>query len=132
MPYIDLDYYENDYKGTPVDAESFNRLSRRASEQIDTLTHHRLIGTTLDQCPELIQNCVKKATAAQVEYLVMYGEEKAMGAGDYTTVRAGNFSYGGAGDSATSREQSMYSESVKNHLIPTGLMYAGVDVYDIY
>lgn len=131
MPYITKEYYENEYKGTPVqDKEAFDRLAARATDIVDMLTNFNLLGTELSKWPELIQGQIKKATAAQVEYLLTYGESNALGAGEYGQVSAGNFSYGDkAGKEALSREEQMTSAAVLNHLSPTGLLYTGVDVY---
>ncbi len=130
MPYIDEDYYKDEYKGLPVpEGLAFERLAMSASRVIDFLTNHRLEGSDFSKWPELIQSYIKKATAAQVEYLITSGETKAMGSGDYGQVTAGNFSYGDkAGSDALSREQDMTSAAVIMHLRPTGLLYQGVGV----
>lgn len=130
MPYIDEAYYKNEYEGIPFKAEgAFSRLAKNASRVIDILTQHQLISTEFTKWPEMVQAQVKKATAAQVEYLFTNGETKAMGAGGYGQVSAGNFSYGDkAGTDALSREQEMTSVAVIEHLKPTGLIYQGVEV----
>lgn len=131
MPYITEDYYKNEYEGTPVPGDAFNRLAKRSSEIIDMLTNHALKFNELASLPSFVQEQVKKATAAQVEYLLTNGEDKAQGAGGYGQVRAGNFTYGDrAGADALSREQQMTSAAVISHLEPTGLLYRGVSVYD--
>lgn len=131
MPYITKEYYDSVYKGTPIsDGGTFDRLAARATDIVDMLTNHQLLGTELSKWPELIQGQIKKATAAQVEYLLTQGESKAMGAGEYGQVSAGNFSYGGrAGKESLSREELMTSAAVLNLLSPTGLLYRGVGVY---
>lgn len=130
MPYIDDDYYKNEYVGIPIsDENTFNRLVKRASDIVDMLTFHKLISIDFEKWPDFVQGQVKKATAAQVEYLFTNGETKAMGAGGYGQVSAGNFSYGDkAGADALSREEEMTSAAVIEHLRPTGLFYQGVDV----
>lgn len=132
MPYIDRDYYVNDYAGIPIsDEPTFTRLSKRASDVIDYLTGHRLLVSEFDSLPPFIQKQVKKATASQVEYLFTNGEANAMGAGGFGQVTAGNFSYGDkAGSDALTRREQMISAAVLEHLSPTGLLYQGVDVYD--
>lgn len=131
MAYISKDYYDNEYKGTPIqDGGTFDRLAARATDIVDMLTNHYLLGTELSKWPELIQGQIMKATAAQVEYLLTNGESKALGAGEYGQVSAGNFSYGDkAGKESLSREELMTSAAVINHIRPTGLLYTGVDVY---
>lgn len=131
MAYITKEYYDNEYKGLPIqDEEAFARLAARASDIVDMLTNFNLLGIELTKWPVLIQGQIKKATAAQVEYLFTNGESKAMGAGEHGQVSVGNFSYGDkAGKEALSREEQMTSAAVINHLSPTGLLYTGVDVY---
>lgn len=129
MPYIDKEYYDNDYKGIPIEPDTFNRLVRRASDSINFVTNHKLRFIQLDELAPFIQEQVKKATAAQVEYLITNGESAAMGAGQLGQVSAGNFSYGDkAGKDTLSRREQMISTAVLEHLKPTGLLYQGVGV----
>ncbi len=132
MPYIDKDFYENDYKGMPIkDVTIFDRLVVRASETVDNITNYKLNSVEFDTLPPFIQKQVKKATAAQIEYLLVSGQGAIMGAGGFGQVRAGNFSYGDRqGDSSENRYEKMTSGAVLSHLSPTGLLYQGVGVYD--
>lgn len=132
MPYITKEYYENEYHGvTTLEEADFNRLARRAGDVIDIITNHKLVHLELSKQPIFIQEQVKKAIAAQIDYLVTSGESNAMGAGGFGQASAGNFSYGDkAGVEGLSREQQMTSGAVIQHLMPTGLMYQGIDVYD--
>lgn len=130
MAYITKEYYETDYLGSAnLDDKDFNRLAKRASDVIDAVTSYRLLGNTLPKQPIFIQEQVRRATAAQLEFLVINGEAAAMGAGGFGQVSAGNFSYGDkAGADALSRDQQMTSAAVINYLLPTGLLYQGVGV----
>lgn len=132
MPYIDKDFYENDYKGMPIsDISIFDRLVVRASETVDFITNFKLNSVDFDTLPPFIQKQVKKAVAAQIEYLLVFGQGAAMGAGGFGQVRAGNFSYGDRqGDTSEKRTEKMTSGAVLSHLSPTGLLYQGVDVND--
>jgi hypothetical protein len=121
MSYIDYTYYTDVYKGVPIDADTFSRLSERASELIDQVTNYTI--QDLSALPVFTQDQVKKATAAQVEYFVYAGEQVLHGDNGMTDVRLGNFSY-------SVGTQSAISPAVINYLRPTGLLYRGVTVCD--
>ncbi|CAI8882425.1 hypothetical protein [Bacillus sp. IT-79MI2] len=132
MSYIDADYYNNEYKGTPVsDAALLERLIGRASDQIDHIINYKLEGVDFDKLAPFIKKQVKKATAAQVELLAINGETSATvseGGGGFSV---GSYSEDGvsAGDNNTSNFYTQYAISVTKFLRPTGLLYAGVCVH---
>jgi hypothetical protein len=122
MAYIDYAYYTDVYKGVPIpDADTFSRLSERASELIDQVTNYTI--QDLAALTPFTQEQVKKATAAQVEYFAYAGEQVIHGDNGMTDVRLGNFSY-------SVGTQSTISPAVINYLRPTGLLYRGVTVCD--
>ncbi|WP_404358495.1 hypothetical protein LG291_07935 [Cytobacillus firmus] len=122
MPYIDQAFYNDVYNGIPMDAETFTMLENRASDIIDVLTNYRLAGVDLSQEPELIQTNVKKAVAAQVEYMYSEGGELSVHGGSPSSVSIGGFSYTeGSG-------AKIVSEMTRSYLWPTGLLYMGVGV----
>jgi hypothetical protein len=124
MAYIDYNYYTNTYKGTPIAEEQFGSLAERASDVIDMVTSYLLHGVEFTQFAQLIQDNVKKATAAQVEYMFINGGETAVHGGSPSSVNIGNFSYSeGAGG------EKVVSPAVICYLKPTGLLYKGVSVY---
>ncbi|QWI52517.1 hypothetical protein [Bacillus mycoides] len=131
MPYIDVDYYNNDYEGTPVsDVALLNRMIKRASEQIDSVIGYKLQGVDFDKVAPFIRDQVKKATAAQVEFLVINGETSATvseGGGGFSV---GAYSENGtsAGDNTAANFYTQYAISVTKFLRPTGLLYAGLCV----
>lgn len=67
--YVDYDYYDETFKGESVDPADFPSLCERAGELIEELTLYRLTPVTFLAMPENIQNLVKKAVCAQIEYL---------------------------------------------------------------
>lgn len=126
MAYIDQDYYHEIYKGVPIDdVDTFNRHAERASDVVDQVTNYVLYGRDLERFSLFIQEQVKKATAAQVEYYVQkgYGVE---GGGDFQQVRIGNFNYSKLQAQGLSRNQTRVSPALIEHLKPTGLLYRGV------
>ncbi|MBO1515601.1 hypothetical protein [Metabacillus bambusae] len=126
MPYIDKVYYDSEFKGTPIsDQVAFDRLSSRASDLIDMVTNYVLHGVEFEQFAQLIQDNVKKATAAQVEYMFLQGGETSVHGGSPSSVRIGNFDYQDSGEG-----QQVISPIVISYLRPTGLLYRGVSVRD--
>ncbi|MBU8768699.1 hypothetical protein [Cytobacillus oceanisediminis] len=122
MPYIDQAFYNDVYKGTPMDTETFTMLEKRASAVIDVLTNYRLAGVDLSHKPELILTNVKKAVAAQIEYMYSEGGELSVHGGSPSSVSIGGFSYTeGSG-------VKVVSEMAWSYLRPTGLLYMGVEV----
>lgn len=138
MAYIDKQYYDDEFKGVPIeDVSAFSRYAERASDLIDQMTNYVLWGK-FDDFPPFIQEMVKKATAAQVEYYIVQGgpEEVDAGTNDAGQVRIGSFSYGNAGgsreDQSLNRQINRVSPSVIGYLAPTGILYRGVGVIDAY
>lgn len=70
MPYIDCEYYTTQFCGTPIDEIEFNRLAVIASDLIDSTVHSPF---TIDSLGEEEAECVRKATAYQVETLFLHG-----------------------------------------------------------
>ncbi|MGN7176217.1 hypothetical protein BK139_03470 [Paenibacillus sp. FSL R5-0490] len=122
MPYIDQAFYNDVYKGTPMDAETFTMLEERASDVVDMITNYRLVRVDLSHKPELIRNNVKKAVAAQIEFMYSEGGELSVHGGSPSSVSVGGFIYTkGSG-------VKVVSEMARSFLRPTGLLYMGVEV----
>ncbi|WBL16446.1 hypothetical protein [Sutcliffiella sp. NC1] len=131
MAYIDYTFYTNDYKGTSVDESEFAKLAERASEVVDQLTGYKLkTGNRFDNLPTFVQEQVKKATAAQVEfYILSGGTDIAITGDDITGVAVGKFSYGG-GNRSSGKEREPIADNLLDYLRPTGLLYSGIGVFD--
>lgn len=124
MAYIDYTYYTDVYKGVPIpDADTFSRLSERASELIDQVTNYTI--QDLAALTTFTQEQVKKATAAQVEYFALAGDSVTHGVSEFQNVKLGDFSYSTGGAA-----QNVVSPAVLSYLRPTGLLYRGVTVCD--
>ncbi|WP_153124670.1 hypothetical protein [Peribacillus tepidiphilus] len=131
MAYIDKQYYDNEYKGVPIaDESTFNRLAERASDVIDEMTEYKI--QDFNTLTTFQQTQVKKATAAQIEYMVTSGESVIHGS-NFGSVSIGSFSYSegakGSNDSRINRNEQRTSPAVIGYLKPTGLLYRGVSVY---
>jgi hypothetical protein len=132
MPYIDVDYYNKEYKGTLVsDAALLERLITRASDQIDHIINYKLEGVDFDKLAPFIKKQVQKATAAQVEFLAINGETSATVSEGGGGLSVGAYSESGtsAGDNGTSNFYAQYAISVTKFLRPTNLLYTGVCVH---
>lgn len=130
MNYITPEYYKDEYLGVPVNPpEELPRLIRRASEAIDTITHYRIPSYGFSSFTPFIQEQIKKATAAQVEFLNENGELAGSvvdGSGGGFTI--GKFSEQGNASSGSTgvRLSDRYALTVIDYLSPTGLLYSGV------
>lgn len=125
MSYIDKDFYDNVYKGTPIDdSAEFERLAERASDMIDQITQYVLKNIEFERLAQVLQDMVKKATAAQTEYLFQNGESIIHDNGDLNNVSVGNFSYS-TGNGGNNR----ISPAVYDYLKYSGLLYTGVHTH---
>lgn len=127
MLYITPEYYRDEYMGVPVPEEELPRLIKRASEAIDGITHYRIVNYGYNNFTPFIQGQIKKATAAQVEFLNQNGEL----AGSVIEGSGGGFTIGKYSESAPSgsggvRMTDRFALTVIDYLTPTGLLYSGV------
>lgn len=134
MAYITPEYYTDEYKGANAEDE-LERYIQRASDLIDQVTNYTLHGVEFERLAQFIQDQVKKATAAQVEFYVVQGgvEEVDAGTADAGQVRVGSFSYGGGaskGGAGSRGKSARVSPTALGFLEPTGLLYRGLDVID--
>jgi hypothetical protein len=127
MPYIDYAFYTDVYKGVPInDSDTFLRLAERASDVIDQITSYQiaLSANGLNDYSTFIQDQVKKAVAAQVEYFHLNGDSIVHGINEFQNVKLGDFSY------SSGAAQSAVSPAVFSYLRQSGLLYRGVTVCD--
>jgi hypothetical protein len=129
MPYIDQAFYNGVYKGTPMDPETFEKLESRASDLIDMVTNYRIFEFGLSDQPEFIQTNIKKAVAAQIEFMHLEGGETSIHGGSPSSVSIGGFSYTeGSHASGGTAGVQVLSDMSYRYLFPTGLLYMGVGV----
>lgn len=133
MAYIDADYYTNVYKGIPVeDSAMLERMIARASDLIDQIIDYKLSGVDFDKLAPFIKEQVKKSTAAQTEYLALYGETTSNTMIDTPVMQVGKFRYGllRGGKSEGQGRDARFAQGAVEFLKPTGLLYAAVNVHD--
>lgn len=125
MPYVDREYYVGTFKGEPVDDADFPSLCMRAEELIEEMTMYRITPTTVLAMPEAVQERVKMAVCAQIEYLDANGGSDMDNGADLQSAGLGRFNYTKSSGANGSTEQSMYAPRAIRLLAPTGLLYRG-------
>lgn len=125
MPYVDREYYVGTFKGEPVDDADFPSLCMRAEELIEEMTMYRVTPVTVLTMPETVQERVKMAVCAQIEYLDANGGADMDNGADLQSAGLGKFNYTRSVDANGSTEQSMYAPRAIRLLAPTGLLYRG-------
>jgi hypothetical protein len=126
MPYITTSYYKTEYKGIPIeDTQELDRYILRASDVIDKLTAYRIAKgeVDLESSHPFIKTQVQKATAAMTEFYVENGYSTNQNFAQSVGIGSFNYSLQTQGG-----ESIDVPNSVVNHLSPTGLMYAGINV----
>lgn len=129
MPYVDTAYYHDIFKGEPVHDADFPSLCMRAEELIEEMTLYRVTPFTFPALPEGMQERVKRAVCAQIEYLDANGGADMDNGADLQSVGLGKFSYTRASGSNGSTEQAVYAPRAVRILAPTGLLYRGGGAY---
>lgn len=114
MSYADSDYYKSVYHGAMSDAD-FERLSRKASAYLDSLTFGRIKDDWTGDAR------VKDACCAVAEQL--YQQEQG---GEIASESTGGWSrsYVTAGKTAA----ASLRDTARRYLSNTGLLYRGVDI----
>lgn len=125
MAYVDKAYYSNTFKGEPVSETDFPALCCRAEEIIEELTLYRVTPVTFLAMTEDIQNRIRNAVCAQIEYLEANGGAELDLFPGMSGGTLGKFSYSGATSGTGSSEQSVISPRAERILWPTGLTYRG-------
>ena len=127
MAYVDQDYFMNKYfPSAEIPDEDFNSLAERASDIVDELTMYKVKENGLDSYSDFVQDQIKRATCAQIEYMNYNGIETAFGGGDQNGYSIGNTSItqmrSGSGSSS---DTPRISPMAIKMLMPTGLLYRG-------
>jgi len=132
VAYIDAEYYNNTYKG--VDAgDELDRYIERASDLVDQVTGYKI--ADLSALHPRIQELVKKATAAQVEFYVLNGGPEGVDGstdGSFSQVSIGAFQYQSGRINQqipAGKQEHRVAPAALAYLEPTGLLYQGVRVY---
>lgn len=132
MPYIDYDFYTNEFKGVPLDEDVFLSLVGRVSDLIDIATNFKIEAIGFEKLPPLIQLRIKKATAAQLEYIHVNGGIEATQSQEMQQASIGRFSYSKSTSKAQNANASTHQTicpAASDYLRSTGLLFSGVATY---
>lgn len=127
MAYVTEEYYSDTFKGEPVVSADFPALEARASELVEEMTMYRVTPITILVMPEPIQECIKKAVCAQIEYMDANGGSDMDNGDDLQSAGLGKFNYTKSSGGAS--QQSLYAPRAQRILAPTGLLYRGGGSY---
>lgn len=121
---VDYLYYTDTFKGEPVEEADFPRLLARAQDAIDTLLFGKLSG--MDNMAACVQETVRRALCAQVEYYALNGVESAVTGAADAGFTVGHVSAQG-GSTAVSWGDNIAGvcPSSRAMLERTGLLYRG-------
>lgn len=123
MSYVDQDFYIGNFHGESVSDADFPSLLGRAEEIVEEMTMYRLTPITFPAMSKDVQERVKKAVCAQVEYLdANGGSDMDMGV-SMQSASLGKFSY--SAGVVDGNAQSLYAPRAQRLLAPTGLLYRG-------
>lgn len=124
MPYVDEKYYYGEFNGDPADDADFPSLLERASEIVEEMCMYRIQPERMETYGSFIQDRIKRAVCAQIEYLDANGGIDLDNGAGIQSASLGKFSYTSGSAGETSR-QSIYSPRALRILAPTGLLYRG-------
>lgn len=129
MPYVDINYYASIYNGMEVEDEDFQSLCERAEEIIEEMTMYKVTPVAILAMPECVQDRVKMAVCAQIEYLDANGGADMDNGVDLQSAGLGKFNFTKVSGANGSTEQSIYAPRAVRILAPTGLLYRGGGCY---
>lgn len=129
MPYVTEEYYNSAFHGESVDSTDFPSLYDRAAELVEEMCMYRIRSEIMDTYGTDVQERIRKAVCAQIEYLAANGGSDMDNGTDLQSAGLGKFSYTKASGTNGSTEQSAYAPRALRILAPTGLLYRGGGCY---
>ncbi len=75
MEYVDKTYYDESYKGESIANDGFPKFNKRSQDIIDSLTNCKIPQIGFDNLKTNVQELIKKAVCAQIEYFKVEGIE---------------------------------------------------------
>ena len=123
--FITESFYTETYQGTPIDADVFDRIILRASDEINKLTFGRIRRNGLDSFDAGTQEKIMLSTCVIAEALAQI-DTATDGNGIVTTSeKVGGFSY--EVDAASINTLKVEAiKAARAMLMDTGLLYAGI------
>lgn len=68
MLYADMSYYKEEYGGTILPDEEMEKILKKASSHIDTLTYNRIVGKGISNLSEYQQQIIKECCCEMAEF----------------------------------------------------------------
>jgi hypothetical protein len=123
LSYIDKDYYDNEYEGDPLTDDEFSKFNKRSQDIIDSLTSYQIPQIGFDSLKTNVQELIKKAVCAQIEYFKVEGIESNINgvSSSSQSVSISGFSYSSSQPSS-SRQTNRVSPSTLMYLEGTALL----------
>lgn len=129
MPYLTYEEY-NGYNFNEIDEDEFNKLIRKASDMIDSITCHFYKFNDINDDVEFRREQFKKAVGAQVEYFNEVGSTTYEGINSAPqTFQAGRTAVSNTSRfnaSGSNETKSLLSEDALLYLRDTGLLHRGL------
>lgn len=126
MAYVDQDYFmDKYYPSVEISEADFEPLAERASDIVDELTMYKVKENGIGSYSDFVQDQIKRAVCAQVEFLYYNGIEASFGGGDRNGYSIGNTSITKALQSSGESGNPRINPSTIKALMPTGLLYRG-------
>lgn len=116
MEYVDKTYYDKTYEGETLTDDEFSKFNKRSQDIIDSLTSYQIPQIGFDNLKTNVQELIKKAVCAQIEYFKVEGIDSNISgvSSSSQSVSISGFSY--------SSSQSSSSRQI-NRVSPSTLMY---------
>lgn len=132
MAIVNYDFYTFTFYGESIAECEFEKYAARAQDAILLLCKNRIKEESLADFPPLVQEAVKKAICAQIEYLSLYGLDIAntgRSGGGFTVGKVRIEGQGGTNGAVTGAK-SMISPLAISYLEQTGLLDPSVPFAD--
>jgi|SRR5699024_3683128 len=129
MPYLTYEEY-NGYNFSEIDEDEFNKLIRKASDMVDSITRHFYKFNNIEDDVEFRREQFKKAVGAQIEYFHEVGSTTYEGINSAPqTFQAGRTAVSNTSRfnaSGSNETKSLLSEDALLYLRDTGLLHRGL------
>lgn len=129
LVYIDYPYYIDLYGDEAiVDQDHFDILASLSSDIIDNITQYRIVKAGgIQALPDFVQTLIKKATAAQINYLGLQGTDVLSTGIANQGFTVGKVSISGSGDGQAAA-RNFVAPMALMYLEQTGLLERGIPV----
>lgn len=123
MEYVDKTYYDETYEGELLTDVEFKKFNKRSQDIIDSLTSYKIPQIGFDNLKTNIQDLIKKAVCAQIEYFKVEGIESNINgvSSSSQSVSISGFNYSSS-QSSSSRQTNRVSPNTLMYLDATGIL----------